>query len=78
MCGICGFVSGGDISLEALRGMNDTMYHRGPNDSGAEIYVGEMGTGLDLRSAGFLSWIFRSWGISLCIRRLLLVWQGSV
>ena len=59
--------------------MNDTMYHRGPNDSGAEIYVGgEMGTGLDLRSAGFLSWIFRSWGISLCIRRLLLVWQGSV
>ena len=40
MCGICGFVSRGDISLEALRGMNDTMYHRGPNDSGAEIYVG--------------------------------------
>ncbi len=78
MCGICGFVSRGDISLEALRGMNDTMYHRGPMIPGRRFMSGEMGTGLDLRSAGFLSWIFRSWGISLCIRRLLLVWQGSV
>lgn len=38
MCGICGFVTRKDISLNDLKSMNDTMYHRGPNDSGAEIY----------------------------------------
>ncbi len=38
MCGICGFVSKDTITLEQLKGMNDTMYHRGPDDSGEEIY----------------------------------------
>lgn len=38
MCGICGFVSKRDISLNRLKEMNDTMRHRGPNDSGEEIY----------------------------------------
>lgn len=38
MCGICGFVSRQKISVEQLVEMNDTMYHRGPNDSGAQIY----------------------------------------
>lgn len=38
MCGICGFVSKQNISLEQLKKMNDTMYHRGPDDSGAEIF----------------------------------------
>lgn len=38
MCGICGYVRRREISLEKLRQMNDTMYHRGPDDSGAEIY----------------------------------------
>lgn len=38
MCGICGFVTKQNISLEQLIEMNDTMYHRGPNDSGAEIF----------------------------------------
>ena len=38
MCGICGFVSKRRITLDYLTKMNDTMYHRGPNDSGAEIY----------------------------------------
>lgn len=38
MCGICGFVSKRDISLAQLKEMNDTMYHRGPDDSGEEIY----------------------------------------
>lgn len=38
MCGICGFISKRDITAEQLREMNDTMYHRGPDDSGAEIY----------------------------------------
>ena len=38
MCGICGFISRRPISQDDLEKMNDTMYHRGPNDSGVEIY----------------------------------------
>lgn len=38
MCGICGYVSRKNITLEQLKAMNDTMYHRGPDDSGEEIY----------------------------------------
>ncbi len=38
MCGICGFMSRRTITKEQLTAMNDTMYHRGPNDSGTEIY----------------------------------------
>ncbi len=38
MCGICGYISRKNITLEQLRAMNDTMYHRGPDDSGEEIY----------------------------------------
>ena len=38
MCGICGFVSKDTITIEQLKSMNDTMYHRGPDDSGEEIY----------------------------------------
>lgn len=38
MCGICGFVSKQNITLEQLKKMNDTMYHRGPDDSGEEIF----------------------------------------
>ncbi len=38
MCGICGFISKQNISLEQLKKMNDTMFHRGPDDSGEEIY----------------------------------------
>lgn len=39
MCGICGFVSKKSITLDKLKEMNDTMYHRGPNDSGEEIFA---------------------------------------
>ena len=38
MCGICGFVSKRNITLEQLKKMNDTMYHRGPDDCGEEIF----------------------------------------
>jgi asparagine synthase (glutamine-hydrolysing) len=38
MCGICGFVSRSNIKPDELRAMNDTMYHRGPNDSGQEMF----------------------------------------
>jgi len=40
MCGICGFFSKNRITVEQLTEMNDTMYHRGPDDFGAEIYPG--------------------------------------
>ena len=43
MCGISGFISKRRITLEDLTAMNDTMYHRGPNDSGVEIYDGAGG-----------------------------------
>lgn len=38
MCGICGFVSQSNINMESLIQMNDTMYHRGPNDHGEELF----------------------------------------
>lgn len=40
MCGICGYVSKKRITEEQLKIMNDTMYHRGPDDAGVEIYAG--------------------------------------
>lgn len=48
MCGICGFVSGSRLSLEQLREMNNAMYHRGPDDSGEEIYSLKNGSCLGL------------------------------
>ncbi|MEG1848908.1 MAG: asparagine synthase (glutamine-hydrolyzing), partial [Lachnospiraceae bacterium] len=48
MCGICGFVSRQKISLQQLKSMNDTMYHRGPNDSGEVIYPMQDGYALGL------------------------------
>ena len=38
MCGICGFYNKKNISLDNLKVMNDLMTHRGPDDSGEEIY----------------------------------------
>lgn len=38
MCGICGFVTHKNITIEELKKMNDTIYHRGPDDAGEEIY----------------------------------------
>lgn len=51
MCGICGYIGKKNISLEQLKAMNDTMYHRGPDDSGEEIYdlPGEMQVGFAQR-----------------------------
>lgn len=43
MCGICGFISKKCITLDQLKTMNDTMYHRGPNDSGEEIFEAKAG-----------------------------------
>lgn len=48
MCGICGFYSKKNISVEELTGMNDTLYHRGPDDEGVEIYSGKDGYSIGL------------------------------
>lgn len=37
MCGICGFYSKKRITADQLTEMNNTMYHRGPDDAGVEI-----------------------------------------
>ena len=50
MCGICGYISDKEILVEALREMNDTMYHRGPNDSGEwQGVIGDTAVGLAQR-----------------------------
>lgn len=38
MCGICGFISSKEISMQNLIEMNNTLRHRGPDDHGEEIY----------------------------------------
>ncbi len=43
MCGICGYISKKRITEDELRIMNDTMVHRGPDDSGIAIYEGRDG-----------------------------------
>ena len=48
MCGICGFISKRGISHEQLKIMNDTMYHRGPDDHGEEIFAWQDGYALGL------------------------------
>lgn len=46
MCGICGYLSKEKSSIDDLKRMNDTMYHRGPDDSGEEIF--DLGKGYTL------------------------------
>ena len=43
MCGICGFYSQKRISGEQLSAMNNTLVHRGPDDSGVQILDGGNG-----------------------------------
>ena len=48
MCGICGFITKQEVKTEELKKMNDTMYHRGPDDSGEELYYISNGKTLGL------------------------------
>lgn len=43
MCGISGFFTKNSISREELLAMNDTMFHRGPDDGDAVIFEGRDG-----------------------------------
>lgn len=55
MCGICGYVGKKLISEKILAAMNDTMYHRGPNDSGIwEKQKEEYGVGFAQRRLSIL------------------------
>ena len=38
MCGICGFITPGRVTIDNLRSMNATLIHRGPDDQGEELY----------------------------------------
>ena len=38
MCGICGFVTRKNVTLNQLKVMNDTMVYRGPDDAGEEMF----------------------------------------
>ena len=39
MWGKCGYVRRRQVTPDQLKRMNDTMYHRGPDDSGEESYA---------------------------------------
>ena len=55
MCGICGYLGKKLIKSGLLEEMNDTMYHRGPNDSGIwEIQKPEYGVGFAQRRLSIL------------------------
>ena len=55
MCGICGYASKKYISPDDLKIMNDTMYHRGPDDSGVEVFAdGDYNIGLAQRRLSIL------------------------
>ncbi|MDE7477008.1 MAG: asparagine synthase (glutamine-hydrolyzing), partial [Lachnospiraceae bacterium] len=81
MCGICGFVSKRGITLEQLKRMNDTMYHRGPNDSGEEIFAGRGGyqVGLAQRRLSILDLsILGHQPMHSCDNRLVISYNGEI
>lgn len=81
MCGICGFVSRRQISLEQLKQMNDTMRHRGPNDSGEEIFAGRDGysVGLAQRRLSILDLsMLGHQPMHSCDDRLVIAYNGEI
>ncbi len=55
MCGICGFIGRREIDEQNLSAMNDTMIHRGPDDSGTELFsLGDAYVGLAQRRLSIL------------------------
>lgn len=50
MCGICGYISKQNITTDCLTEMNNTMTHRGPEDSGIyQSVIGDFSVGLGHR-----------------------------
>ncbi len=81
MCGICGFVSKKCITQDQLKKMNDTMYHRGPNDSGEEIFPVQQGyfVGLAQRRLSILDLsILGHQPMHSCNDRLVITFNGEI
>lgn len=81
MCGICGFVSRRTITQGQLKNMNDTMYHRGPNDSGEEIFAGSDGyqIGLAQRRLSILDLsMLGHQPMHSCDNRLVISYNGEI
>lgn len=81
MCGICGFVSRKNITQEQLKHMNDTMYHRGPDDSGEEIFAGRDGyrVGLAQRRLSIMDLsMLGHQPMHSCDERLVIAYNGEI
>lgn len=81
MCGICGFISRKDITRDQLKAMNDTMVHRGPNDSGEEIFnaAGGYTVGMAHRRLSILDLsMLGHQPMHSCDDRLVIVYNGEI
>ena len=81
MCGICGFASRKNITREQLKSMNDTMYHRGPDDSGEEIFAGRDGyqIGMAQRRLSILDLsVLGHQPMHSCDNRLVISYNGEI
>ena len=81
MCGICGYISGKALKLDELKNMNDTMYHRGPNDSGEELFDAgnDYQLGLAQRRLSILDLsMLGHQPMHSCNDRLIIVYNGEI
>lgn len=81
MCGICGFISKKCITRDQLKKMNDTMVHRGPNDSGEEIFdaAGSYYVGMAHRRLSILDLsMLGHQPMHSCDDRLVIVYNGEI
>ena len=81
MCGICGFISRKDITRDQLKAMNDTMVHRGPNDSGEELFdaAGGFTVGMAHRRLSILDLsMLGHQPMHSCDDRLVIVYNGEI
>ena len=81
MCGICGYISRKALKLDELKNMNDTMYHRGPNDSGEELFDAgnDYQLGLAQRRLSILDLsMLGHQPMHSCNDRLIIVYNGEI
>ena len=81
MCGICGYISRKALKLDELKTMNDTMYHRGPNDSGEELFDAgnDYQLGLAQRRLSILDLsMLGHQPMHSCNDRLIIVYNGEI
>lgn len=81
MCGICGFISKKSITRDQLKAMNDTIVHRGPNDSGEEIFdaAGGYCVGMAHRRLSILDLsMLGHQPMHSCDDRIVIVYNGEV